>query len=191
MIKQFNDQTVQFSISQESFLLTNYCLTWFTCILFLLLEYVFLLTFLTSSCLSFASVTTFSEHRFFLGVSGFLTPLQGDSQHIQSIANRMGSIYVHSFISFFLSWLIGWGCKIHWLLLCRGIRAPPRNESPGYDTQQSDGEIPVMLELWGMRCTPLLPLFPSPLWSRVVAPKRVLSMGQIELNCVLIFNWIA
>ena len=27
---------------------------------------------------------------------------------------------------------------------------PPPNEVPGYDTKQSDGEIPVMLELWGM-----------------------------------------
>ena len=25
---------------------------------------------------------------------------------------------------------------------------PPPNECPGYDTKQSDGEIPVMLELW-------------------------------------------
>ena len=25
------------------------------------------------------------------------------------------------------------------------------NECPRYDTKQSDGEVPVMLELWGMR----------------------------------------
>ena len=31
--------------------------------------------------------------------------------------------------------------------------APP-DESPGYDTKRSDGEVPVMLELWGMRSTP-------------------------------------
>ena len=30
------------------------------------------------------------------------------------------------------------------------------NECPGYDTKQSDGEVPVMLELWGMRSTPSL-----------------------------------
>ena len=29
----------------------------------------------------------------------------------------------------------------------------------------------------------LLPLLPGPLWSGVIAPDRVLSMGQIELNC--------
>ena len=37
------------------------------------------------------------------------------------------------------------------------------NECPGYDTKQSDGEVPVMLELWGMRSTPSLPLLQSPL----------------------------
>ena len=32
------------------------------------------------------------------------------------------------------------------------------NESPGYDTKQSDGKASEMLELWGMRSTPSLPL---------------------------------
>ena len=50
---------------------------------------------------------------------------------------------------------------------------------------------PVMLEFWGMQSTPLLPSLPSPLLPGVVAPDRVLPMGQIELNCVLILNWIA
>ena len=43
---------------------------------------------------------------------------------------------------------------------------------------------------WGMRSTPSLPSFPSPLWSGVVAPDRVLSMDQIELNCVLFFKTV-
>ena len=30
---------------------------------------------------------------------------------------------------------------------------PPTNEGTGYDTEQSDGEVPVMLELWGMQST--------------------------------------
>ena len=38
-----------------------------------------------------------------------------------------------------------------------------------------------MLELWGMWSTPLLPLHQDPLWPIVVAPDRVLSMGQIEM----------
>ena len=46
-----------------------------------------------------------------------------------------------------------------------------------YDTKQSDGEVPVMLELWEMRSTPSLPLLPGPLWPGVVAPDRALSMG--------------
>ena len=54
----------------------------------------------------------------------------------------------------------------------------PTNESPGYDTKQSDGEAPVMLELWGMWSTPSLP---GPLWPEVGALDRFLSMGQIEL----------
>ena len=61
---------------------------------------------------------------------------------------------------------------------------------PGYDTKQSDGEVPVMWELWEMQSTPSLPSFPSPLWPGVIAPDRVLCMGQIELNCILMLYWI-
>ena len=39
--------------------------------------------------------------------------------------------------------------------------------------------------------TPSLPSLPAPLWLGVVAPDRVLFMGQIELNCKLLLNWIA
>ena len=46
----------------------------------------------------------------------------------------------------------------------------------------------MMLELKGMRSTPSLPSFPGPLWPGVVAPDRVLSMGQIELNCERLLN---
>ena len=41
-----------------------------------------------------------------------------------------------------------------------------------------------MQELWGIRSTPSLPLFPGSLWPGVVAPDRVLFMGQIDLNCI-------
>ena len=47
-----------------------------------------------------------------------------------------------------------------------------------------------MLELWGMWNTPSLPSLPGQLWPEVVAPDRVLSMGQRELNCILMQNWI-
>ena len=59
-----------------------------------------------------------------------------------------------------------------------------------YDTKQSDGERPVILELWGMRSTSFLPSLPGPLCLRVVAPDRFQSMGQIELNYALMLNWI-
>ena len=62
------------------------------------------------------------------------------------------------------------------------------NECPGYDTKQSDREAPVMLELWGMWSTPLLPSPPRSLLPGFVAPDRFLFMGQIELNCVLMLN---
>ena len=34
---------------------------------------------------------------------------------------------------------------------CRGVRSP--NECPGYDSKPSDGEVPVMMELWEMQST--------------------------------------
>ena len=52
-------------------------------------------------------------------------------------------------------------------------KTPPPNECPGYVTKQSDGKVPLILELWGMRSTPLLPLLPGPLWPGVVAPDKV------------------
>ena len=67
---------------------------------------------------------------------------------------------------------------------------PPHNKYPRYDIKQSDGEVPVMTELWGIWSIPSLPSLTGPLWPRVVTPDRVLSMGQTELNCVLMLNWI-
>ena len=37
------------------------------------------------------------------------------------------------------------------------IAIHPPYENPGYDAKQSDGEVPVMLVLWGMWSTPSLP----------------------------------
>ena len=56
------------------------------------------------------------------------------------------------------------------------------------DTKQSDSEFPVMLDLRGIQSTSSLPSLPGPLWSGVVAPDKVQSMGQIELNCVIMLN---
>ena len=42
-----------------------------------------------------------------------------------------------------------------------------------------------MLELWRMQSTPSLPSLPGPLWSGMIAPDRVLFMGQIGLTVYL------
>ena len=86
-------------------------------------------------------------------------------------------------------YLVSWGCRIHWLHLCKGV-PPPKKKCPGYETIHFDGEVSVMLELWGMWSKPSLPLLPGPLWPGMVAPDRAISMGQIELNCILMLNWI-
>ena len=75
-------------------------------------------------------------------------------------------------------------CRIHQLLLCWGIK-PAHNECSGYYTKQSVGEVQVMLELWGMWSTLLLPSFPGPLWHEAVEPDGHRSMGQIELNWIV------
>ena len=74
-----------------------------------------------------------------------------------------------------MGWIVSWECRIHRPHICRGLRPHPHNECPGYDTKQSDGEVPVILELWGMQSNPSLRSLPDPLWPRVVAPDRVLS----------------
>ena len=77
------------------------------------------------------------------------------------------------------------------MLFCRGVRTPSSYECPVYDTKQSDGEVLVMLELWEIWSTLLLPSLPGLFQLRVVVLDRVLSMGQIELNGILMLNWIA
>ena len=57
------------------------------------------------------------------------------------------------------------------------------NECSGYGTKQSDEEVPVMLEPWGMQGTPILPSLLGPLWPGVIAPHRVLYIGK-KLNKV-------
>ena len=89
-----------------------------------------------------------------------------------------------------LNWII-WNKSVLTLTLCIAQSAggveytdcifaegwDPLNKCPGYDTKQSDGEVLVMLGLWGMQSTPSLLLFPAPLWPRMVAPDRALSIG--------------
>ena len=83
---------------------------------------------------------------------------------------------------------ITWGSRIYQLHL---YSPPTSNVCPGYDTKQSDSEVTGMLELWGMQSTLSLPSLLGPLWPGMVASDGEISMGQIELNCVLMLNWIA
>ena len=83
---------------------------------------------------------------------------------------------------------MGWAVEYTDCISAEGY--DPAIEYPRYDTKQSDGEVPVMLELWGMRSTPSLPSYPGPFWLGVVAPYKALSMGQIQLNSVLKLSWI-
>ena len=94
-------------------------------------------------------------------------------------------------VSNFCHCSVSWGCRIYTnCFSAEGVRLPLAHECPGYDTKQSESEVPLMLELWGKRSTPSWPLLPGSLWPRVVAPNRVLSMSQIELNCILMLTWI-
>ena len=71
-------------------------------------------------------------------VSESLFPTSGDRIYARLISGMGHFVYCP----------VGWGCRIHRLLLC--------NVCPEYDTKQSDGEVPVLLELWGMCNTPLI-----------------------------------
>ena len=72
-----------------------------------------------------------------------------------------------------------------------GVAEEYPNECPGYNTKQPNGAVSVTLELWGMQSAPSLLSLLGSLWHWMVAPYRALSMDQIELNCVLMINWIA
>ena len=72
---------------------------------------------------------------------------------------------------------VGWGELLNTPTASLQRSKTPPKECPGYETKQSEGKVSVMLELWGMRSTPLLPLLPGPVWPGVVALDRALSMG--------------
>ena len=67
------------------------------------------------------------------------------------------------------SCLVGWGCRIHWLHLCRRVRPPPPPMSALIMTLNN-----LMVRF---QSTSSLPSLPGPLWPRMVATDRGLSMG--------------
>ena len=82
------------------------------------------------------------------------------------------------------------------LLLCRRVPPTHTNKCPGYDIKQSDVEIQVILlyylnlnirfEEWGV----LLHCHRSQVHSGSTWSGQNRNIGQIELNCVLMLNWI-
>ena len=79
--------------------------------------------------------------------------------------------------------LVNWSSRIQWRDLCSKTPVTQRASW----VWQSYGEVLVMLKLWGMMRTPLLPSLVGPLRLRVVAPDRVLSMDQVWLFRILIW----
>ena len=74
------------------------------------------------------------------------------------------SEFIFVYLLFFL-WMhkspISWGCKIHQLGLCKGVRPPHHpSECPGYDIKLSEASV---LEYWEIKSTPSLPLVPGSL----------------------------
>ena len=99
-------------------------------------------------------------------------------------------IYMYIYMEHILFFLpVDWSCRIYWLHIFGRVR-PHLQRMSWYDTKQSDHEVPVMLELWGMQSTPSLLSLPGSLCPGMVAPNWILSMAQIELNCVFMLNWI-
>ena len=43
--------------------------------------------------------------------------------------------------------LVGWGCRIRQLHLCRGVRQPQPNGCPEHDMKPSD-DVALVLEFW-------------------------------------------
>ena len=85
------------------------------------------------------------------------------------VLTLLGKVYIQLFSS-----PVNKGFRIHQLHLCRCIRPPPTTSILDMTLNNLIGR----LQSWS---TPSLPLLLGPLWSRVVAPDKVPSMGQIEL----------
>ena len=86
---------------------------------------------------------------------------------------------------------VGWGCRNHWLHLGWGVRTRLQRVS-WYDTNQSEGDVSVMQELWRMWSTSSLPLFPGPLshrfeetsWGLIYGSNTTKRCTYAKLNCL-------
>ena len=94
-------------------------------------------------------------------------------------------LFVSNYETFLTSCYIAqsaWTVKYTDCISAEELKKKQKNECPGYDTKQSDGEAPVMLELWEMQSTSSLPLLPGSLWPRVVVPDKALIYGWNRTN---------
>ena len=84
------------------------------------------------------------------------------------------------------------GCWVHWLHPCRQERPTP-NKCPAYDPKQSDGEVPVMPEHWGMRReNPFITIAPTSnltrmdttWWGHIYGSNRMKLCTHARRNCL-------
>ena len=75
-----------------------------------------------------------------------------------------------------------------WLRLQNTQTASRQRDKTQPSMNALDMTLNNLMVIWGMQSTPSIPLLPGLLWPRVVALDRVQSMGQIELNCVIMLN---
>ena len=137
----------------------------------------------TSSKLSCLYISNWTGHM--LNVKDYRLPkIQLFDEVSFGYCNTEASCKRHWFSIYFCP--VSESFRIHQLHLGRGVWFPQRMS--WHDTKQSDGEVPVILKLWRMQNTPSLQSLPGPLWPGVIAPDRVLSMGQIELNYILMLS---
>ena len=78
------------------------------------------------------------------------------------------------------NWPVALGWRIHRLILCKGLRLPSSpNDCSGYNTKQFNSEV---LEYSFIVFAP---------WSILARSDWALWVKYVELNCVLMLNWIA
>ena len=76
--------------------------------------------------------------------------------------------------------------NLHSAVCCpvgKGVRPPPTSV-----LVMRLNNLLVMLELWGMWITSLLPLLPCPLWLGVVEPEKGPIYGLNRTNCILMLK---
>ena len=115
------------------------------------------------------------------------TPSHGRAKGISILMAWQDDIYIYIW-SVLICGPISKGCRIHWLHHCRGLKLLQRVSWIWYYT----------MRWWGSSNAGALgnaeyPFITIALWStlsRNGSTCRVLSMGQIELDCLLMLNWI-